>query len=76
MRCEKILILGLGGMGRYLASRLCLDGHQVTVIEPDRDKLQRAEGELDARLIHGDATDFDCWAEAEANGLRHRGHRR
>ena len=32
---ENILILGLGGMGFYLAKRLQHEGYSVTAIEPD-----------------------------------------
>ncbi len=66
MKSENILLLGLGGMGEYLARRLSMEGHQVTVIESDRDKINKADAEMDARLIHGSATDFSHWDEAEA----------
>ncbi len=32
---ESILILGLGGVGFYLAKRLIHEGYAVTAIEPD-----------------------------------------
>jgi len=69
MKSENILLLGLGGMGEYLARRLSHEGHHVTVIESDRDKLRKADAELDARLIHGDATNFSCWHEADAKSM-------
>ncbi len=65
-KSENILILGLGGLGRYLAGRLSHEEHHVTVIEPNAAKIRAAEGQLDARLICGDALDFDRWAEAGA----------
>ncbi len=68
-KSEKILLLGLGGTGQYLASRLTRDGHQVTIIERDLTKLRTAEAELDCRLIHGDAKSFDCWQEADAASM-------
>jgi len=68
-KSENILILGLGGMGRYLAGRLSNEQHHVTVIEPSASKIRAAEGELDARLIRGDALDFDCWATADAGKM-------
>lgn len=67
----KILILGLGGVGRYLATQLTNMGHAITVIESNPDAIPRAEGEIDARLIHGDAMDNSCWLEAGARGKDH-----
>ncbi len=55
---ENILILGLGGVGYYLAKRLSHEGHAITVIEQNPDLIRRADGEIDARLIRGDAMSF------------------
>ncbi len=64
---ENILLLGLGGVGLYLAKRLAHEGHALTVIEPDRDVIRLADGEVDARLIQGDAMSFSCWRDASAH---------
>jgi len=64
---ENILILGLGGVGTYLAKRLVHEGYAVTVIETDSRLIRHADGQLDARLIHGSAMDIDCWREAHAD---------
>lgn len=69
MRSENILLLGMGGMGEYLARRLTHEGHHVTVIEADPDKIAKADAAMDARLIRGDATSFECWTEAEADKM-------
>lgn len=66
---ENILILGLGGVGYYLARRLSHEGYAITAIESDPDKLRRADGEIDARLIRGDALSFDSWREAHAEDM-------
>jgi trk system potassium uptake protein TrkA len=63
---ENILILGLGGVGDYLAKRLSHEGHAITVVEQVPDAIRRIEGELDARLIRGDAMSFSCWLQADA----------
>lgn len=63
---KNILVLGLGGVGYYLAKRLTHDGHAVTAIESDKNRIRRADGDFDARLIHGDGLQFDCWREANA----------
>ena len=68
-RVENVLLLGLGGIGSYLGKRLVHEGYAVTVIENDREPLQRADGKLDARLIKGDAMSVACWQEAEAQDM-------
>ena len=69
VRSEKILILGLGGVGYYLAKRLTHEGYAVTAIEPDRKLIQQADGKIDARLIQGSAMSFACWKEADAERM-------
>lgn len=66
---ENILILGLGGVGFYLAKRLSHEGHAITAIEQSPELIRRADGEIDARLIRGDAMSFSTWAEAGANTM-------
>jgi trk system potassium uptake protein TrkA len=66
---ENILILGLGGVGDYLAKRLSHEGHAITVVEQFPDAINRADGEVDARLIRGDAMSFDCWLDADARKM-------
>ena len=68
-RSKKILILGLGGVGFYLAKRLVHEGHAVTAIEPDDQLLRYADGKVDARLIQGTAMSIDCWKEADAQEM-------
>ncbi len=65
-RVKSVLVLGLGGIGSYLAKRLVHEGYAVTVIENSREPLQMADGILDARLIKGDAMSVACWQEADA----------
>jgi len=60
---EKIVILGLGGVGMYLAKRLVRDGYEVTAIETDSNLIKQADGSLDARLIRGDGMSLECWKE-------------
>jgi len=63
---QKILILGLGGVGYYLAKRLAHDDYAVTAIEPNRSLIRYADQHMDARLIHGSAMSIERWKEAEA----------
>ncbi len=66
---ENILILGLGGVGYYLAKRLVHEGYAVTAIEADSQLVRDADGEMDARLIQGDAMSIACWKEADADQI-------
>lgn len=61
-----ILILGLGGVGLYLAKRLVHEGYAITAIEPDSGLIRDADNNIDARLIHGNAMSIECWKEAGA----------
>jgi len=63
---QNILILGLGGVGYYLAKRLAHDGYAVTAIEPNRQLIRYADQRMDARLIHGSAMSIERWKEADA----------
>jgi trk system potassium uptake protein TrkA len=66
---ENILILGLGGVGAYLAKRLVHEGYAVTAIEPDSRLIRHTDAHLDARLIQGSAMSLDCWREADAENI-------
>jgi trk system potassium uptake protein TrkA len=66
---ESILILGLGGVGTFLAKRLVHEGYAVTAIEPDSRLIRHIDGQLDARLIQGSAMNVGCWREANAKNL-------
>jgi trk system potassium uptake protein TrkA len=66
---ENILILGLGGLGFYLAKRLQHEGYSVTAIEPDPKLVSYADANLDARFITGSALSIKCWREANAEKM-------
>ncbi len=66
---EKILILGLGGVGAYLAKRLVHEGYAVTAIEPDSRLIRHIDSQLDARFIQGSAMSIECWREAQAETI-------
>jgi trk system potassium uptake protein TrkA len=66
---ENILILGLGGVGYYLAKRLAHEGYAITVIESVGRSIREADGSLDARLIQGNAMSIECWRGANAEKM-------
>ncbi len=66
---ENILILGLGGIGLYLAKRLVHEGYALTVVEPDAGLVRKADEQLDARLIVGSAMSIAHWQEANAAAM-------
>jgi len=66
---ENILILGLGGVGYYLAKRLTHEGYAITVIESESKLIREADGILDARLIQGNAMSIACWRDANAENM-------
>lgn len=68
-KTEKILILGLGGVGYYLAKRLLYEEYAITVIESDSGRLRFADNTIDARLIQGNAMDISCWQDADAAAM-------
>lgn len=68
-RSDNILILGLGGVGYYLAKRLAHEGYTITVIESEGDLIREADGTLDARLMQGNAMSIECWREANADKM-------
>jgi len=68
-KSTNILILGLGGVGYYLAKRLAHEGYAITAIEPDGALVRNADGDIDARLIQGNAMSIECWREAGAEKM-------
>jgi trk system potassium uptake protein TrkA len=64
-----ILIMGLGGVGYYLAKRLAHEGYAITAIESDSGMIRHSDGSLDARLIQGNAMSIECWREAGAGKM-------
>ncbi len=62
-----ILIVGLGEVGSYLAKVLSTEGHSITVVDPDRERIRRVADLLDVRAVHGDGSRPDVLDRAEAH---------
>ncbi len=51
----KILILGAGEVGFHIAMRLATEGHDVTVVDSDKTRIQRVSDTMDVRTVVGNA---------------------
>ncbi len=60
----KIIIGGAGDVGCHLASLLVGESHEITVIDSDRDKLNRLENQLDIMTYKGDVSSFALLQDA------------
>ena len=55
MEKKHYVVMGAGEVGFHLARTLSQEGHDVVVIEPDLEKRDRVEDELDAAVVVGNA---------------------
>ncbi|PQO44562.1 Trk system potassium transporter TrkA [Blastopirellula marina] len=53
----RIVILGAGTVGTWIADLLCRNNHSVTVVESNPDHVRSINAELDVRAIHGSASE-------------------
>jgi len=60
----KIVIVGAGNAGRYLAKRLCGERHSVVMIDERMDVLQQAEASLDVMTLCGSGSDPEILEQA------------
>ncbi len=60
----KIVILGCGRLGAYLARQLVAQGHQVTVIDQDASALTRLGEDFPGRTVVGTGIDEDVLRRA------------
>lgn len=59
-----IVIIGAGDVGFHLARRLAFEKHNLTLIEEDPEKCERAREILDVSVIQGSGTDQEALKEA------------
>jgi len=59
-----IIIVGAGKVGYFLAKRLCLNKHTVSIVEKDKQLCEEAAKELEALVINGDGCDPPILEEA------------
>jgi len=61
----RILVVGAGEVGSYVAARLSREGNDVVVVDELRDPLMRIERDNDILTVVGDATNPSTLQEAE-----------
>jgi len=59
-----IVIVGAGKVGYFLAKRLCLNKHTVSIVEKDKQLCEEVAKELEALVINGDGCDPHILEEA------------
>jgi len=59
-----IVIVGAGKVGYFLAKRLCLNKHTVSIVEKDKQLCEEIAKELEALVIKGDGCDPHILEEA------------
>lgn len=64
----KSIIVGAGKVGYALAANLCGEGHEVTVIDSNRRRLDLLEDHLNVKTIQGNAAKTATLAAADVNG--------
>ncbi len=60
----KIAIIGCGKVGRTLVEQLCLEGHDITVIDKNADKVRAISDAYDVMGICGNGASFSVQKEA------------
>ena len=62
-----IIVVGGGKVGYYLTKQLLSDGHEVAVIEKNKQKVEQIANDLGSVSIHGDGSDARPMQEAGMN---------
>jgi trk system potassium uptake protein len=60
----KIIIAGAGEVGTHLAKMLSNENHDITVIDPDQEKLHFIENAYDLMTVRGSTTSFSTLKDA------------
>lgn len=60
----RVIIVGCGKVGYNIASQLCNEGYDVTVLDKDGDRLQNIASNYDVLAMEGDGTSYNILQEA------------
>lgn len=64
----RILTLGAGTVGTWIADLLCRYRHDVTVVDNDADHVRRLNNDLDVKAVHGSASQSSVLFQAGVMG--------
>ena len=64
----RIIIIGLGTTGRTILKNLSGEGHTITIIDEDRDKIESLIEKYDVSGVVGNGARLDILEEAEVKG--------
>jgi len=62
-----IIIIGCSRLGAKLANYLSSEGHEITIIDPDKNSFKRLDDNFNGKIINGTGIDFDILKQAEAH---------
>lgn len=62
----RIIIVGAGSVGRYMAAQLSKSGHEITLIDNDNKAIGRARLDESITVMFGDACEVDTLTRAGA----------
>lgn len=60
----KIIIVGCGKVGYVLTEQLTKEGHDITLIDKDEDKLTRVSSNMDVFCVNGNGASYETQIEA------------
>ena len=60
----RIVIVGAGAVGSFLAEKFSYEGHDVVVVESDPTRAAEAQGEIDCLVINGNGASAETLKEA------------
>ena len=63
-----IVIVGAGKVGKQIGIKLTREGHDVVIIDNDKDVLSRSGNEMDAICVEGNGADYRVQREAGVAG--------
>lgn len=64
----KIVIIGLGTVGRTILKNLASEGHTVTIIDEDKEKIEKLIEKYDVFGVVGNGASMDIQMEANVKG--------
>jgi len=65
----EILILGAGQVGTELSELLTNDGHNITIVDTNADRLQKASSQIDLKTVEGNASYPKVLEQADINNI-------